>query len=350
MNLDLLHLNLAKDVKKYNLALDLLEDSHPFYKVAFLDIFYEGLEKAKAFVLYTDKNMPIVVMPFYLRPIPSEINKNNQLYDVISTWGYSGPLYNNKTSESIIKIFWSLVDKWYLENNVVTEFIRFNNHENILAYSGVLKPTMHIVKGKLLSEEILWNNYNRKVRKNFNKAKREKLTTRIFYKNIDIEIMNDFHRIFIHTMERTHAESRYYNDKEKLFTFIKSHPENALIILTFLNDAPISSEMVLLSSDSMFSFLGGTLSEYFDLRPNEILKHHLNLWGYKNGYKYFILGGGLGKDDGIFKYKQSFFPNDALPFYTGRKILNKEIYSVLCVNSGQDAYSEEFFPMYRKQS
>lgn len=350
MKLSLYNLNQTEDVHSYNKALDALEDAHPFYKVSFLDIFYDGLQKAKAFVLYNESQHPLVVMPFYLREIPFDLNKHQPYFDIISTWGYSGPLYNVSTSKEILKRFWNLVDKWYSENNIVSEFIRFNNHENILEYTGQIKATMQIVKGELLPEEILWNNYNRKVRKNINRAVREQLTTKIFFKDIDKQVMDDFHRIFFHTMERTDAKSQYYNNKEKLFAFIKDFPQNVAIVLTYLENTPISSEMVLLSSDSMFSFLGGTLSDYFDLRPNEILKHNMNKWGFQNGFKHYILGGGLGQDDGIFKYKVSFFPNDAKPFFTGRKIVNQDIYNQFCEKTNQNLQSDEFFPMYRKQN
>ncbi len=99
-------------------------------------------------------------------------------------------------------------------------------------------------------------------------------------------------------------------------------------------------------------FLGGTISDYFIYRPNDFLKHKTIKWAYKKGFKYFVLGAGHGKDDGIYNYKKSFFPNDVRIFHTGRKIINHQLYNSLSeesLNSTEDYdIKKDFFPLYRK--
>jgi hypothetical protein len=342
------NLSIPEEANVYNDALNVLTDKHPYYKVAFLDIFYDGLSNARAFVFYDESQKPIIAMPFYLRPIEQLID-NEHYFDVTSTWGYSGPLYNDDLSETMLEDFWKDVDKWYKQNKVVTEFIRFNTNNNTAGYSGALVPIMNIIKGKLSDAEAIWENYNRKVRKNIRTAEREELYTTIFHENISEQNIDDFYKIFVHTMDRTNATNQYYNSKEKLSQFIRSFPDNAAIVLTYKGEIPVASEMILLSTDSIFSFLGGTLSDYFSMRPNEILKHDVNLWGLSKGFKYFVLGGGLGKEDGIFEYKRAFFPNDTYMFTTGRKIINQNIYDKLLGLTNQTATSDaNFFPLYRK--
>ncbi|MDT0558726.1 GNAT family N-acetyltransferase [Ichthyenterobacterium sp. W332] len=340
-------LNDIEEANAYNTVLEQLDNKHPYYKVAFLDIFYDGLDNARAVALFDTNEKPLVTMPFYLRPIESTLVKNELFFDVTSTWGYSGPLYNDDISELILNEFWSLVDSWYQNNNVVTEFLRFNTTNNTLGYNGQLVTIMNIVKGNLTTPEDIWNNYNRKVRKNINKAKRAQLYTKV-HDNITDQVFDDFYKIFVHTMDRTEAKSQYYNSSEKLKLFFKAHSNNAAIALTYNEDSKaISSEIVLLSNHTMFSFIGGTLSEYFNQRPNEDLKNEVIKWGINKGFKYYVLGGGLGKEDGIFNYKKAFFPENTVPFITGRKILNKEIYNVLCSAIKEEDITDDFFPLYR---
>jgi hypothetical protein len=350
MKLTMLNLINPEDADAYRKALLVIGNNHPYYQVEFLDVFYSGLNLAKAFV-YSDKNnLPLIVMPFYLRPIEDKVSDGDSYSDVTSTWGYSGPLYNTELPPEVLNNFWNQVDIWYKENNIVSEFVRFNPDGNQINYSGELATIMNIIKGKLLDIETIWNNYNRKVRKNINKARRENLYTKIYFESeITPEIIDLFYDIYIHTMDRTNASEQYYNSKEKLTTFIEKCPENCAIVLTFKDDIAIASEIVLLSNDSMFSFIGGTLSGYFNLRPNEILKHDVIEWGYNKGFKYYVLGGGLGKEDGIYVYKKTFFPNDDYPFIVGKKIINKKIYDELSIKHTSDSNDSGFFPLYRKK-
>ena len=74
--------------------------------------------------------------------------------------------------------------------------------------------------------------------------------------------------------------------------------------------------------------------------------------------KFYVLGGGYGFEDGIFKYKKSFFPNDVINYYTGRKTLNTNVYNELLERrnalrkgAGQsvlDSNDDSFFPLYNK--
>ena len=226
-------------------------------------------------------------------------------------------------------------------------FMNYGNHIN---YSGELSTIMNIIKGRLLDIETIWSNFNRKVRKNIKKARREELYTKIYFENeITPYVIDRFYDIYIHTMDRTNATEQYYNSKEKLTNFIKNCPNNCAIVLTFKDEIAIASEIVLLSNDSLFSFIGGTLSNYFNLRPNEILKHDVIDWGFKKGFKYYVLGGGLGKEDGIYVYKKTFFPNDEHPFVVGKKIINEKIYNELAAMQNSDDNDSGFFPIYRKK-
>jgi hypothetical protein len=83
-------------------------------------------------------------------------------------------------------------------------------------------------------------------------------------------------------------------------------------------------------------------------------------WARETGKKYYVLGGGYGNEDGIFKYKKSFFPQDLVRYNTGRKIVNSDIYFKLFeLNNEQrlknglpklNIDDKSFFPIYNKKN
>jgi lipid II:glycine glycyltransferase (peptidoglycan interpeptide bridge formation enzyme) len=112
----------------------------------------------------------------------------------------------------------------------------------------------------------------------------------------------------------------------------------------------ISTELVIYGTENSYSFLGGTNRNYFQMRPNDFLKYEIIKWGHEKGLKRFILGGGYGTDDGIFRYKKSLAPNGIYNFYIGKKIFDEEKYNKLVNVRKHEANFDSnsgFFPVYR---
>lgn len=157
-------------------------------------------------------------------------------------------------------------------------------------------------------------------------------------------------------MKRTNATQFFFYSYEQFEKFILNNQKLCAICTVFDKDLAISTELLLLSNNSVFSFLGGTLAESFDKRPNDFLKFEVINWARSNGFKYYVLGGGYGYEDGIFKYKKAFFPNDVIEYVTGRKIVNEELYkeyvdeaNAMRLESEKLDYNEDsFFPLYNK--
>ena len=109
----------------------------------------------------------------------------------------------------------------------------------------------------------------------------------------------------------------------------------------------ISAELVIYGSENCYSYLGGTNSEYFDLRPNDFLKYEIIKWAKNKGLKNFVLGGGYGSDDGIYQYKLSLAPHGVYNFYIGRKVFDQKSYDELVSLRDENELNEKFFPLYR---
>lgn len=344
-----------KGLKKYKKVLETLNNSNPFYKIELLDTSDMLTHQLSYFVLKKE-DKPIIVMPFYKRKIFLE-EEETEYFDVISPYGYSGPLFDKDQVDShLIKYFWNKVDEWYKKKNVVSEFVRFSLNDNFRAYSGTLIPSLKNVKGTIVSEDQQWEAFKPKVRNNYRKAVQHQLEIVMFHNPISEEIIKDFYDIYIQTMQRNNAHSQYFHYIDYFRNFINENPDSRIIAMVYKDSIPISTELILKGEDTLYSYLGGTLSEYFYTRPNDFLKIEVLNWARNNNYKYYILGGGREDNDGLYKYKKSFFSNDEdAIYYTGRKIVNPEMYTNLVAKKSDvdqiedvDDITKNYFPLYRQ--
>jgi carbamoyl-phosphate synthase large subunit len=343
------------DIKTYHGIINKLQCDNPYYKVRVINSFLNHENDKFYYFVYTKNNIPIIIMPFYFR----EIYINGELtsyFDVCSPYGYSGPFYNDNLQKECLFEFWSEVDEWYANNNVVSEFIRFRLKENHHFYSGKLIPTLTNVKGCILEEKLQWKGFKQKVRNNYRKAIKNNLKVTIANKEkINEDIILTFFNIYTSTMKRKNASKQYLYPLSYFKKFIKENINKCVIVMIYKEDIAISTELILLSNDTIYSFLGGTLEDYFCVRPNDFLKIEVMKWAHKHNIKYYVLGGGFNDDDNLYKYKKSFFPYDKdIIFYTGKKIINKTVYAKLLKKKSQKkiAVTKEisfnnYFPQYR---
>ena len=322
-SLELHNISNEQDKEKYNGILEGFPSSNVFYSLQYCN--HNSDSVLSYFVLIKNGQIKILT-PVTFNKINTPTIDNNSFYDVSTPYGYSGPLFNNTTDQDIIA-FWKKVDKWYIKNNVVTEFIRFNLENNYKHYSGHLIPSLSNIKGEISDFDTLWVSFKQKVRNNYRKAEKSLLTCQLNSGIISQEILNSFYHIYIKTMTRNTASKNYFYKKDYFENLVKYHPDKILIAIVYKELAPVSSEFIIINNGTLYSYLGGTLSEYFETRPNDFLKIEIMKWAIKNNKKHYVLGGGRKDFDGLYKYKKSFFPKDNdVIFYTGRKIINESFY------------------------
>lgn len=307
----------TKDAQKW----DKIVKSFPDYDVYYLSGY------AKACEVHGDgEGLLIYYQDETTRGINVVIKKSlEDGYSYVETpYGYGGFLIEG----DFAKVF-DAYDRFCKEEKIAKEFIRFHLfYETHQQFQGLLESkSNNIVRSLTETIEEIQKDFEHKVRKNIKKAVSNGLTMLI---SKDNKYLNDFLNIYEKTMNRKNATEKYRFDRN-YFTTLNQMEENIMYFFVLHEETIISCELVLYDKTRAYSFLGGTLNEYFDLRPNDFLKFEIIKWAKNQGLTHFVLGGGTGSDDGIFKYKKSFAPNGVVKYYLGdtffipEKVPNRKI-------------------------
>ena len=308
--------------------------AHP----AYVELFAAASERPLAAFAQTADGW--ILYPFLLRPIEAE-----DRFDITTPYGYGGPFRNGEVATAGADAFWNDFGDWARDAGVVSEFVRLSLFDDQLApYPGErVMAGDNVVRELAPDPDELWRDYEHKVRKNVKRARERGVE---IVRDERGERLADFLRIYRATMDRRGARGAYYFDAT-LFEGIRDRLGGQFAFFHAVCERRVvSTELALVSADNVYSFLGGTESGSFDLRPNDLLKHELILWARDNGRRRFVLGGGYERDDGIFRYKRSFAPGGVVSFETGRRILDPAAYERLVAARGA-ASQTQYFPAYR---
>ena len=346
-----------ESVATYKNALNKISCESAYYCYELLNSGQNEYQELQFFLFESSETGLLAVMPFLMRKINIK-GKETGYFDVSSPWGYNGPFFRNDISKEDRIGFWNTLDSWYRDHNVVSEFLRFNFFKNYEDYSGTAVHTLLNVKGNITNWEAFWSNLKSNTRNQFRKAEKTGLEFGQYYGDIDEQKIKDFYKVYIGTMDRRDAIDSFYHPVSYFIEFWRANPGKCAIGLVYFEGKPISGELFLISENTMYSFLGGTDSDYFKLRPNEYLKINAVKWAHGEGMEFYMIGGGLsnGPEDKLYQYKKKYFPlDDDIDFYTGRKIVLPQVYLELLRLNGQEEVREEalvnissgYFPKYR---
>lgn len=300
-------------------------------------LFYynDGRTKAMNVVMKRDisKSMP------FIGKLPI-----NTWFDVSTPYGYGGFWIEGDGYDAVNEAY----DSFCRDKGFVSEFVRFHLFTGYQQYySGSIETHTHnVVRTLELPLDEMLMDFEHKVRKNIKRSNNAGLEVEI---DADGARLDDFLKIYYGTMDRTSAKKDFFFSR-KFFETLNEMQDKFVYIHILHENQVISTELVLYGTENCYSFLGGTNREYFHLRPNDLLKYELIKWAKGKGLKRFVLGGGYGSDDGIFKYKKSFAPNGIVNFYIGKKIFNNEVYRKLTnMRMLEEGYDKKtiYFPEYR---
>lgn len=265
-------------------------------------------------------------------------------YDFATPYGYGGWLCEGESDLS------GLLDeyaKFSSEQKVVSEFVRFHPvlGNAILGEKmyGVeaLGPTIALDLG---SEDIIWENITSKNRNMIRKAIKAGIE---IGHGSDPALYEIFREIYEETMARDNASPYYYFPWSMYETFWNELDGNAELFYATYDGETIAASIILFANDKMNYHLSGSRSEFRNLAPTNLLLFEAAKWGAARGLKTFHLGGGVGaREDGLFRFKKSFFRGEPCTYSIGKRVFDEGAYAALGRLSGSGEV-EGFFPAYR---
>lgn len=344
------------DVSEWLLAWESMPERRPHYHPAYVRAFAPTNRYAAA-VHFLGPSGSHVLYPFTVGSIgnlPFCPAGCVDACDLVSPYGYGGPSYFGpaEVRTDCVAEFRNEFARACAARAVVSEFVR----QDILCDHLVddvgeqvyLQDNVVVRLGFTEAEHLAL--YRHKVRKNVRRARNEGLIVEF---EADDAHLPEFCSVYAATMARNGA-AQYYRFDAQVFRQIVDvlGPSGSLVFAHVFDDGRlVSTELLLLSNHTMYSFLGGTLEEALPKRPNDLLKHETIVWGGRNGYEHYILGGGATPGDGIFCYKESFAPGGLLPFVVRQRVHNASAYAELIAARDADPTAGRrppmFFPAYR---
>lgn len=308
-------------------------------------------DEAKAVEYRFECEYGIITNLFLKRNIDICLEDGKQYYDIITPYGYGGPIIHSSTDEEkLIEAYLADFERFLKNEHIVTEFVRFhpivgNGLDFREAYNSIYDRKT--VGTNLTYDDVIGTE--------FSKSRRKEI--RRILKNPDINYvidenpknLDDFIEIYYSTMDRDHAEDFYYFDKEYFNHLLLSFPNHIITGKVFLKDTLIAMGVYFRYGKYLHAHLSGTISEYLEYSPAYILKYMLALYGHEQGYELIHYGGGTSRslENGLYKFKREFGKNTEFDFYIAKKIWDADIYRKICEAVGADV-NAEFFPAYRQ--
>ena len=328
--------------------------------MAYLDIYfrkeygklYESVEKGRLEVFEYKSDYGCIKNMFIKREIPV-INDNETYYDIITPYGYGGPIIVNCSDQSkrekLVTGYYDKFKNYCKKNNIVSEFIRFhpiyNNYYDFQKVYDVKFSRKTIGTNLKSYEDPIQSEFARDCRRKIRKSLRLGVSYEILKSPEDLDL---FKQIYYQTMDRNHAKSYYYFDEKYFNSMIKDLKNELLLVNVIFEKKVIGSKICFISNGLIHCHLSGSLIEYDYLSPSFVLEYATVRWGKENGFDYVHHGGGRtnNENDLLLRYKKNFGKNTSFNFYVAEKIYDIDKYYEICDKFHVNPKSD-FFPAYR---
>jgi len=322
-----------------------------FFKYAYFELYKKHYNVDIEGIYWEDKNIKIF-LGHLVRDISNiPLYKNFNYFDLITPYGYGGPLIVTKTNDEdeIKKSLLKFKQEYYnycISEKYVCEFIRFHpifgNHKYFNYIFNVEYITDTVVADLNRDIDTIFKSLRKGQRYNINKTIKEGCTISLT-SNPKEEDIDDFMECYVEMLKRNKSQKKYYFTKE----FIKDHFNylDSILITAKYNNNCIGASIFIKGSNIMYYHLSGSF-KIKGIYPNDLIIWEAIKYAKQNNFKYLFLGGGRGSNDSLFKFKAG-FSSEFKPFYVGKIIFDEDIYKKL-VNIAKLDNNDNFFPLYRK--
>lgn len=327
-----------------------------------LDIYYlpgygklcETMEEGEFKVFEYKSDAGRMINMYIKRPVPWIIN-GEQYYDIVTPYGYGGPIILEAVDRDALKHEYSTTFQKHCEKEkIVSEFIRFHpifqNYKDVDESYNVIYSRQTVGTNLRDYDDPVQKEFAKSLRRDNRKATEKGVTVSI---HASPKNLNIFRKLYEETMDRNHADAMYYfPDDYYLLLETELNPYILEIQLNYEGEI-IASELYFTAGDVLHAHLLGSNDKMLELAAGGLLEAAAANWGKEHGYRFIHHGGGRTSDpeDPLFRYKKKFGKHTEFEFYIGKKIWNRNVYDALVEKRLKQGIIEddEFFPRYRAE-
>lgn len=277
----------------------------------------------------------------------------NTCFDLISPYGYGGFLLDGEVTDDNLKSLQKDFIQYMQDSHVICNFTRYSP---VLKNAEPLRKVFNIIDlGKtvamdLESEELIWSNIIGKCHNKINKATRKGLIVK--HSNSDFGLFKKFMEIYKETMDHDDASGYYYFSEDFYRSIHEDLQKQYELFYVEFEGNIIAMAIMLFANGYMHYHLSGSLVEYRNMAPTNLLLYEAAKWGCQNGLKLLHLGGGVGSgEDSLYTFKMSFNKNSDFQFSISKDIFDQEKYDELVeirkLSEPEFDGESSFFPLYR---
>ena len=305
-----------------------------YFDHRYISLYTSKNDTCEAF-LY-EHNERFFFLPYIRRVIPPILTGSGIYYDFESAYGYSGPLITPGTDDSsFTKMAWQAFFQHCKATKMTAGFIRFhpllknhlNTDDNIITTTFERK-TVFIDLDK--TPDQVWKNYSKENRNKIRKA----INHNVFVSEEQgLDALRMFSNIYRTRMAEINASDEYLFSEQYFTNMDYLGKDQYKLYFAHHQSGIIGAALVLFSPYYAHYHLSASPREYSGYAPNNILRHEVIQRLNQKQYKQLHFGGGITNDpsDSLLRFKKG-FSKQTSDFYTGRCIVDRETYNLLCHN------------------
>jgi sugar O-acyltransferase (sialic acid O-acetyltransferase NeuD family) len=294
------------------------------------------------------------LLPFLRQPAPAKAPGSERWCDLVSPYGYPGPVWMDTAIERIPG-FLERLREAADRIGACSILIRLHPLLNVRSWEPLPTRLSALVEhGETVSvdltqsEEELWNqtrdSHRYEIRRLWKLGYKAEMDNWGLYP--------DFQRSYWQTMQRLKAEAGYFF-AETYFRDLKAALDNRLHLCTVsAPDGRLAAAALFTAVNGIMQYhLSASESEFQRLAPSKLVLHCARSWGKQQGCTVLHLGGGVGGiKDKLFDFKAG-FSDRRHTFRTFRMIVNERRYAVIASRAGLPDNPEAdvqgvYFPPY----
>ncbi|MCW5976530.1 MAG: GNAT family N-acetyltransferase [Bryobacteraceae bacterium] len=287
----------------------------------------------------------MVLYPYIKRPIG-----HTGWSDITSPYGFGGFIAFPKGADT--SGFHRAFCQYCRDNRIVSEFIRFHPmfHEPGEMEGFDLNVAHH--------QPVVWVDYatgaagpeeraGKEVRKKVAKAERNGI---VVVEDVERRYWDEFRRLYNTTMSCKGASAFYYFEQTFFRALLDSFGNRSALFVARYEGRVIGGLLSLFSSRFGYNFLSGSDYAYNAMGTNEALQWTALEAARRRRMSAYLLGGGRGGEDSLFRFKAK-FSDRRKGFYIGRRIHLPDVYEMICAQQSANGYADlNYFPLYRSAS